>query len=107
MPMDELENLKEEYRRVTQELEHYRKMVSGYENVLKLNEKELDNARTIIKMYETIIEYSRSELKLANETAMARESASQLSRMELMDAFEKIRQLEEQNRRLREQRNGN
>jgi hypothetical protein len=55
-------------------------------------------------MYENIVEYSRSELKLATETAQARENASQLSRLELMQAFEKIKQLEEENKRLRAQK---
>jgi len=104
--MEAMEKLKEENARLKSELDHCKKMVSGYENVLKLNEMELANARTIINMYETIIEYGRSELKLATETAKARENASQLSRLELMEAFEKIKELEEQNRVLRGKRNG-
>ncbi len=79
---EDVAGLKKEIERLKGELEHYRKMVSGYENVLKLNEMELDNAQKIISMYENIVEYSRVELKLATETARHRKAASQLGRSE-------------------------
>ncbi|MDF3821852.1 hypothetical protein P3G55_18245 [Leptospira sp. 96542] len=78
-------------------------IIKGYEKVLRLNEQELANADEIIRMYEQIIDYSRSELKEAKETVQASSMVSNLSRDELMDAFDKIKKLEESNRKLREE----
>ena len=47
---DDVAGLKKEIERLKGELEHYRKMVSGYENVLKLNEMELDNAQGLTSL---------------------------------------------------------
>lgn len=103
---DEVEKLKLQIDQLRNEAEQLKKIISGYENVLKLNEKELANADEIKKMYETIIELSRKELILATETSRARESASELGRDELMRAFERIRELEEENSKLREMKKG-
>lgn len=102
--MSDIDRLKEENIRLTRELEQLRKITTGYENVLKLNEQELENADAIIKMYENIVEYSRIELKDMTETARAREQISALSRSELLEALGKIRKLEEQTKHLREQK---
>jgi uncharacterized protein YgfB (UPF0149 family) len=100
----ELDKLKRENALLKKELDNCRKMISGYENVLKLNEKEIENAEEIMKMYENIVEFARNELILATETAKAQESASQLSRQELMNALSRIRELEEQNRKFKAQK---
>jgi len=100
----EYQRLKKENELLKRELENCRKMISGYENVLKLNEKEIENAEEIMKMYENIVEFARNELILATETAKAQESASQLSRHELMNALSRIRELEDQNRKYKEQK---
>ncbi|MCU0821588.1 MAG: hypothetical protein MUC95_03830 [Spirochaetes bacterium] len=78
-------------------------MVCGYENVLKLNEKEMENAREIINMYEQVVELARDELMETKETANARERVSLLSRDELMAAFKKIGDLEDQNKKIKEE----
>jgi Ser/Thr protein kinase RdoA (MazF antagonist) len=100
----DVSSLMEENKRLADQNDELRKLVSGYENVLKLNEKELENAESIIRMYENIVEFSRSELKDMTETAKAREEISQLSRAELMEALGKIKALENQNVGLKEQK---
>jgi len=100
---DKLSQLKKENEELKADLEHYKKMVCGYENVLKLNEKEMENAREIIKMYEQVVELARDELMETKETAEARERVSLLSRDELMTAFKKIGDLEEQNKKIKEE----
>ena len=79
------------------------KIIDGYEKVLKLNVQEMKNQDEIIKMYESIVELSTSEIKDARETLAANSAVSSLSRNELIDAFAKIRELEEANKKLREQ----
>ena len=100
---DKLSQLKKENEELKADLEYYKKMVCGYENVLKLNEKEMGNAREIIKMYEQVVELARDELMDTKETENARERVSLLSRDELMRAFDKIEELEEQNKKIKEQ----
>ncbi len=100
---DKLSQLEKENRELRADLEHYKKMVCGYENVLKLNEREMENAREIIKMYEQVVELARDELMETKETANARERVSLLSRDELMNAFNKIGDLEEQNKKIKEE----
>ena len=87
------------------ELEIQKKVVKGYESVLKLNEKELENAEEIIKMYESIVEYSGIELKDAKETLEAKTIVSNMSREELIHAFDRIKELEDENIKLREESN--
>ena len=100
---DKLSQLIKENTELKADLEHYKKMVCGYENVLKLNEKEMGNEREIIKMYEQVVELAREELIETKETENARERVSLLSRDELMGAFNKIKDLEEQNKKIKEQ----
>jgi Ser/Thr protein kinase RdoA (MazF antagonist) len=102
---DKLEKLRLQNEMLKNETEELKKIIRGYENVLKLNERELENAEEIQKMYECIVELSRKELIMATETSKARESASELGRDELMRAFARIRELEEENRKLREMKN--
>jgi len=102
--MSDIDALRKENEQLKMELSQVRKLVSGYENVLKLNEQELENAEEIIKMYENIVEFTRHEMRSITETAKAQEQTSQLSRSELMSALGKIDNLEEQNKRLREQK---
>ena len=40
---DKESKLEKENEQLKADLEHYKKMVMGYENVLKLNEQEIDN----------------------------------------------------------------
>ena len=80
-----------------------KKVIMGYEKVLKLNERELSNADEIIKMYETIMSYSSQELKNAQETVKATDIVATISREELLAAISRIRELEEQNKKLREE----
>lgn len=105
--MADIDSLKRENEQLKTELAQLQKIVSGYENVLKLNEQELENGEEIIKMYENIVEFTRHEMRSITETAKAQEQTSQLSRSELMDAMGKIHDLEELNRRLREQKKQN
>lgn len=84
------------------ELENKKNIISGYEKVLKFNEEELKNADAIIKMYESIVEYARTELKDAKENYEATIAVSSMSRNELLEAFAKIKKLEEANRKLKE-----
>jgi Ser/Thr protein kinase RdoA (MazF antagonist) len=79
------------------------KLLKGYEKVLQLNEKELANADEIIKMYESIMSYSSVELKNAQETVAASDIVASISREELMLALQKIKELETQNKKLREE----
>jgi hypothetical protein len=75
------------------QIETQKKLLLGYEKVLKLNEKELANADEIIKMYETIMSYSSEELKSAQETVKATDIVATISREELqskMKDFEKF-----------------
>ena len=105
--MSDLDSLKRENEELKAEITQLRKIISGYENVLKLNEQELENGEEIIKMYENIVEFTRHEMRSITETARAQEQTSQLSRTELMDALGKIRDLEDMNKRLREQKKQN
>ena len=105
--MSDMDSLKRENDELKAELAQLRKIISGYENVLKLNEQELENGEEIIKMYENIVEFTRHEMKSITETARAQEQTSQLSRSELMEALGKIRDLEDFNRKLREQKKQN
>ncbi len=105
--MSDMDSLKSENEKLKAELAQLKKIVTGYENVLKLNEQELENGEEIIKMYENIVEFTRHEMKSITETARAQEQTSQLSRSELMEALGKIHDLEESNKRLREQKKQN
>ncbi|MEM7179471.1 MAG: hypothetical protein AAF518_01050 [Spirochaetota bacterium] len=78
-------------------------IIRGYEKVLKLNEKELANADEMIKIYESIIAYSSSELKNAQETMNASHIVANMSREELIGALGKIKNLEDENKKLREE----
>lgn len=102
--MADSEQLVRENDSLRKEIEHLRRIISGYENVLKLNEKELENADEIIKMYENIVEFTRVEMKDMTETAKAREVISAMSRNELIEALNKIHKLDEQNKLLREKK---
>lgn len=78
-------------------------IIKGYEKVLRLNEQELENADEIIRMYEGIIQYSGRELKDAKEAFDATNVVTNLSREELMGALTRIRELENANKKLREE----
>ena len=90
-----------------QELENEIKMqnvvIKGYEKVLKLNEKELANAEQMIKIYESIVAYSTEELKAVKETMSASDIVANMSREELISALGKIKVLEQDNKKLREE----
>ena len=94
--MSELENLKKEN-------DNMKVIISGFEKVLKLNQEELKNSSEIIKMYESIVEFSGNELKNVKEINEANQKVSSLSREELIQSLEKIKILEEENKRLRAQ----
>ncbi|HQO02864.1 MAG TPA: hypothetical protein PLI62_11375 [Spirochaetota bacterium] len=98
----DFEYLIKENESLKKELNDCRKIITGYENVLQLNDLERENNEEIIKMYEIIVEYSRNELMLASETVKARENISQLGREELITALTRIQKLEEENRKLKE-----
>ena len=102
---DKKSKQEEEIEQLKSDLDHYKKMVMGYENVLKLNEQEIENAREIIKMYEQVFDLARDELMETKETADARERVSLLSRDELMGALKKIKDLEVQNEKIKEEMN--
>ncbi|XDD48662.1 hypothetical protein AB3N59_09335 [Leptospira sp. WS92.C1] len=78
-------------------------IIKGYEKVLRLNEQELENADEIIRMYEGIIQYSGKELKDIKEAYDATNLVTNLSREELIDALTRIRDLENANKKLREE----
>lgn len=78
-------------------------IIKGYEKVLKLNEQELANADEIIRMYERIVQYSGQELKDIKEAFDASSVVTDLSREELMAAMKRIKELEEANKKLREE----
>ncbi|EKR72748.1 hypothetical protein [Leptospira noguchii] len=78
-------------------------IIKGYEKVLRLNEQELENADEIIRMYEGIIQYSGKELKDVKEAFDATNVVTNLSREELMSALSRIKELENINKKLREE----
>ncbi len=78
-------------------------IIKGYEKVLRLNEQELENADEIIRMYEGIIQYSGKELKDVKEAFDATNVVTNLSREELMSALSRIKELENVNKKLREE----
>lgn len=78
-------------------------IIKGYEKVLRLNEQELKNADEIIRMYEGIVQYSGKELKDVREAFDATNSVTNLSREELMGALSRIQELENANKKLREE----
>ncbi len=94
--MGEVEELKERVKRLEA-------VVSGLERILKLNEREIANAEEIIQMYEQIAEFSRKELMDARETNKASEAAGSMSADELKNSFARIKDLEKENRKLREE----
>ncbi len=54
-------------------------------------------------MYEQISEFARIELQQARETVKAQSEAQGLGRDELLGAFTRIKELEEANRKLRQE----
>jgi Ser/Thr protein kinase RdoA (MazF antagonist) len=80
-------------------------IIRGFEKVLKLNEQELTNADEMIRMYERIVDYSRQELRNAQEAMDASSIVSNLSREELISALDRIKELEDANKKLRQEAN--
>jgi len=118
MDMEELEALRRENASL-------RQTIRGYETVVRLNDEEINQLEQMVAMYERIIEFSRAELLQAHEekkaseqlseltreelitakkTVEASETVSQLSRAELLEALTRIKELEMENKRLKEQR---
>lgn len=87
-----------------QKLAVLEKLTATYEKLARLTEQELSNAYEMIKMYETILDFTRKELIAARETAAARENVSSLSDAELKRSYDKIKDLEQANVKLREER---
>lgn len=87
-----------------QKLAVLEKLTATYEKLARLTEQELSNAYEMIKMYETILDFTRKELIAARETAAARENVSSLSDAELKNSYDKIKDLEKANIKLREER---
>ncbi|MBP8081760.1 MAG: hypothetical protein KBH06_00965 [Spirochaetes bacterium] len=102
--MGEMEDLKEKLEELEKDNAYLRKLLKGYEEIMKLHEKEIDNDESIIEMYEQMLEYERKEMKRINDTAKAYENASELGREELDAALKKVRDLELQNAELKKQK---
>lgn len=96
--MSEIEELKKSIVKQDQ-------IIQGLEKVLKLNEKEISNAEEMVKVYETITEFSRQEMVNIKDSMQAQEITSTLSSDELKKAFVKIGELEDSNKKLREEQN--
>ena len=95
--MSEIDDLKDK-------IKNQDAVISGLDRILKLNEQEIANAEEIIQMYEHISDFSRQELKDARETKQAVEAAGSMSAEELKASFNRIKLLDEENKKLREQR---
>ena len=94
---------KSEIAELKKQVETLGKVVKGLERILKLNEQEIANAEEIIQMYEQISEFARQELKDARESVQASESVSVLSSEELKAAFHRIGELDEANKKLKQE----
>jgi len=86
------------------ENEGLKKVIKTYENILRLSDTELTNADEIIRMYEQMVEYSALEIRQLKETIKANELVFQYSDFEREANMNKINELLEQNKKLKEER---
>jgi hypothetical protein len=75
-----------------------------YERIIEFSRAELMQAREEQRANEKLSEFTREELITAKKTLEASENVSQMSRAELLDALTRIKELEMEVKRLKEQR---